>query len=321
MKPAWEEVAFHEYLEAKYEVDSLSINQGVFDTFLEKLASRTSFEGTDPDAGFPGKERTGPPRNVPGRGPAANPVRILDLGTGTGSMVRRLAERLGESRIGKFHILGIDSSEQSLAEARERTQGIPGAVEIEFAKADWPEAGNHLEDHSFHAVTALSFMDLVPLQEAVETLGTLLPHRGLFYSALNYDGKTGLLPLMEEDRFEQEVLAWYDESMEQRRFRGKETGGSRCGSRLYSSLVQSGQFQVHSIGASDWCLLPGMIPQKRYTAFLGWILGRIYAEARESGHFEGRKLEEWFRFRRRQLETNILGLVVHQVDILAERTG
>jgi SAM-dependent methyltransferase len=316
---------FDAYLEAKYTVDSRSINLPVFRRFAERLAGET-----DP--------------------------RILDLGTGTGAMLRRI---LALELRGTVRLVGLDREPRSLAAGRERIAqalrergyetaggeaGAPatiraerdsGAVQVDLLRGDVLHRGTIQGLGSFDCVTAQAFMDLVPLKPAVRAVRTLLKAGGTFYCPLNYDGQTVLLPRDEDAAFERRLLATYNRSMERRRVAGRRTGGAWSGRRLYQALYEEG-FVILGMGSSDWNVVPA---NGSYSAgqrlFLGAIVSMIAQEGRDEpdpiaagGRAAGspgaagpavglKRLSEWYARRREQLRQGRLALVVHQLDLLA----
>ena len=78
------------YLESKFAIDSASLNAPLYARFREHLR-----RFTDP--------------------------RILDLGTGTGAMLRRVIQL---DLSGRIHLTGLDQEEQNLAAAVDRMESI-----------------------------------------------------------------------------------------------------------------------------------------------------------------------------------------------------
>jgi SAM-dependent methyltransferase len=98
-------------------------------------------------------------RLAAGRGPA--PRRVVDLGTGTGSLARAVARRLPEARV-----TGIDFSRGMLAVARAESDEEPTLD----GRMTWLEADAAklpLEDDSADAVVSSFVLQLVPEREPV----------------------------------------------------------------------------------------------------------------------------------------------------------
>jgi SAM-dependent methyltransferase len=305
------------YLEAKYAIDSASLNAPLYARFQDRLR-----RAVDP--------------------------RILDLGTGTGAMLRRLLEL---ELPGRVQLFGLDRERQNLAAGvdgvenalRSRGYGIgekkqsPEAnsilgtkgnreIRIELRRGDLLDATVTGKLGSFDCITAHAFMDLMPLKRAVAIVRTLLAPHGVFYPTLNYDGLTVLLPEYEQADFERRLLRIYDRSMERRRSGGRKTGGALSGRRLYRALLEGG-FTVLGIGSSDWNVFPsGGTYSEQQKLFLAAILSMIEAQARRFRKTSGvgkrtidsKRLSEWYGDRLEAVQKHNLSLIVHQLDLLAE---
>jgi SAM-dependent methyltransferase len=308
--------SFQEYLEAKRLVDLRCINRRVLTSFRSHLEVL--------------------------RDPA-----IVDLGTGTGLMIRKIIRM---HLPGKARIIGIDLDGQScrtavslIAEDLVRTgyrevrveQSAEGDEVCGKIDAERGECGLQIEmrigdvlspgrpwsphDASFDAVTANAFIDLMPLKDITALIGELLTTGGLFYATINYDGTTTLLPPNQDGTFETELLDIYNCSMEMRRTSGKPTGGSRSGSRLFGVLLEQG-FNIVECGSSDWAVVPKSGRYRRgERTFLRAILQMLYGEGRRSGALQSERLDRWMSERLEALEAGTLSLITHQIDVLARK--
>lgn len=287
------------YLEAKAFLDQRSLNRQVFEAFREALA------------GFPAAE-------------------IVDLGTGTGGMLRRLAEAasnpaliltgvereavLAEAAVGYCRqALTAAGWECGLAESGFEARRGGCWRRFRFVRADC---------RSFHpaapcqAVCAHTFMDLVPLARILTQVAGWLSRGGLFYATCNYDGGTTLFPVYSDPAFEAELLACYDRSMELRRLDGEATGGALCGRRLHQALLAGG-WEILSFGSSDWNLIP---VRGSYRDADALVLEALLTMIRSEGEgLDPRALDDWHRERLDQLRAGRLGLIIHQLDLLAAR--
>jgi SAM-dependent methyltransferase len=102
-------------------------------------------------------------------------ARVLDLGSGNGAKISRLADR--------FDVVGVDISERQLELAR---AAVPGAafVQADFAKLEFPVG-------AFDAVTALYSLVHVPREEQPGLLGGIrrwLKPGGLFLASMSHVG-------------------------------------------------------------------------------------------------------------------------------------
>lgn len=262
-------------------------------------------------------------------------LRWLDVGTGTAAMVRRLLKSdirasLAITALDRdARLLDIATAklaselEQSGYRTLARSHGIEAQrsehhISIGFACTDLFdfEAGH---PDRFDLITAHALMDVVPLPTALSRFSAWLEPGGLLYSTLTYDGDTALFPPYCDAPFETALLAQYDTSMEHRRVLGEATGGARAGRRLHGALSQAG-FDVIAYGSSDWNITP---LEGRYRDRDADVLRTLLAYIRKEGErhppIDPIDLARWYGERRRSIERAELGMIVHQLDMLAVR--
>lgn len=294
---------FRAYLDAKYSLDSRSLNRDVLENLQQALAAQQHW-------------------------------RCLDLGTGTGAMPKRLIDLAPNASL---DILGLDCDAHliELATARltwnlhelgfrtERSGRMISAdrngkrVHIAFECASMLD--RKLDDRigQFDLISAHQFMDLVPLQPAIEKIVKLLTSGGLFYSTLNYDGETALFPTYSDQEIEYKILENYNRSMEDRRVNGLQTGGAFSGRRLIGALA-SAECWISSYGSSDWNITPvNRAYRDQDVHCLKSLLAMIHVEASESSSFDPKTLAGWISDRSAAIDAGILGMIVHQLDVLA----
>lgn len=276
------------YLEAKERVDERSLNLRVWDAFRGELAS-----------GFA-------------------PRKILDLGAGSGSFLRRIlagtdirdavyvpvdADPLLLERL-------VDSRDADLLRSRSlRLEPVAARVE-DFARGE--AAGN---GRGWDLVVTNAFLDLADLDRDGPLILDLVRPGGLFYSAMLFDGVTTLLPTIDRD-LDRDLEARYHASME-----GGGRSGSAAGRKLLDLLLRR-SYEVVAAGASDWAAIPR---NGRYRDGEAELLGAIldfHAEAlgipehaTEAGGPESR----WLAARRGQLARGELALLTHQWDVLGRK--
>lgn len=280
------DMPFADYLSAKYPLDERSLNRSVYELLIATLAERQA-------------------------------VRCLDVGTGTGAMLKRLLESVNVP----LSLTGLDQQADLLAMAEQSIKPLlPENNVVELALINTTLADFSAKPASFDLITAHGFMDIVPLQTSVQRFAEWLAPGGLFYATLNYDGDTALFPIYHDEAFEKRLLARYDESMEQRRVDGLATGGSRSGRRLHAALLAEG-FTLLAYGSSDWNITPVNGAYRDADGLcLHALLGFIRAEG-EAVQFNADALKQWHATRLAQIETAQLGLIIHQLDVLAAKPG
>ncbi|MGR9071929.1 MAG: methyltransferase domain-containing protein [Gammaproteobacteria bacterium] len=260
--------------------------------------------------------------------------KILDVGTGTGAMLKRLIRWLPDSSLS---LTALDRDPGLLKIAEDGVSNIlnssgfrrtgPGRyvpdgesgreIETAFFCADLSDF--EVGSGTFDLIAAHAIMDLVPLPQAVDSFYSLLKPGGLFYATIHYDGETVLFPGYGDAEFEKTLLAAYDVSMERRTVEGLPTGGAFCGRRLYRSLADRG-FEIQVYGSSDWNATP---KHKAYRGGDGEVIFRLLQwMAGEAGRCPGidpEALKLWLSDRTKRLENAELGVIIRNLDILARR--
>lgn len=297
-------VTFRDYLDIKFSLDERSLNPAVKTAFFTALRDRPA-------------------------------LACLELGAGSGASIWRL---LNADLKARLDITAVDRDRDLLELAQRRTVALlgargfkvtasPGAIKakqgkrqitVEFIMADLQDFEHDRLGH-YDAVIAHAVMNLLPPRTMAGRILSWLKPRGLFYATLNYDGGTSLLPIYRDQSLEDRILAVYDATMEKRRVEGHSTGSARSGRRLHAALLETGM-SVLAYGSSDWNLTP---LNRRYldreSVCLAALLDVVRDEAEQSGQFTEEELDFWYRSRLRQVRECDLGLIVHQLDFLAEK--
>ncbi|MEN8259386.1 MAG: class I SAM-dependent methyltransferase [Pseudomonadota bacterium] len=297
-------IEFSDFLKAKYALDHRSLNRDVWEICNDSLSK---------------KQR----------------LKVLDMGTGTGGMIKRLLECPIQSSL---TITALDKEVELLKIAQREIAALLTELGFEFTTHD-SQINAHLnarsieisfvhapldkfdpsDEPAFGLITAHAFIDIVPLAATVTRIQNWLADDGIVYATLCYDGGTALFPPYENEVFETRLLTEYDASMENRFVDGQRIGGARSGRRLYGLLDAAG-FDIAAYGSSDWNITP---LRGRYrdsdktclTALLSWIRD----EGAQSNLIDQTELARWHENRCRLLDADKLGLIVHQLDILASR--
>lgn len=292
-------VSFAEYLKAKFALDERSLNREVRGAFLDALHSLPQ-------------------------------IQCLDVGAGTCATLRRL---LNSGLTTPLSLTALDRDPGLLDIARQETEGWLRALGLEprmeegaiqtqgerltaicFAAG---ELKDYRPDRLYNVITAHAFLDVAPLPEALRLFAAWLQPGGYLYASINYDGDTALLPVYDDSAFEARLLGHYNHTMERRRVDGQATGGACCGRRLHGLLPEYG-FDILAYGSSDWNITPFLGKYRDGDAVcLKALLETIRGEGQSSGLFQQDQLERWREDRLRLLQQRRLGLIIHQLDLLA----
>ncbi|RYU62948.1 class I SAM-dependent methyltransferase [Methylolobus aquaticus] len=293
-------IPFGDFLDAKFFLDERSLNGSVRQALVDECHGR-------------------------GR------LSCLDLGSGTGAMIRRLLRWFPNLDLS---ITALDQDPDLLATARRRIvdelrnadlvvkdkgswlrgESIARTVNVEFACCRIAEFNP--PPARYDLITAHAVVDLLDPSAVRRKLEEWLIPGGYWYASLNYDGGTFLFPSFDDPGFEQELLNRYDRSMEERRVEGTATGGAHSGTRLLAALATP-DWDTVAYGSSDWNLTPLRNSYRdRDSVCLQAMLGFIRGEG-ERGALDAAPLVRWTATRSRQLAAGQLGIIVHQLDVLA----
>ena len=299
--------SFTDFLTAKRTVEDRALNRVVFQQFVDALAERAADRGVD------------------------EPVRIIEIGVGTGSMIARLAdwdvlppsvsyravdldpEPLAVARRQlpeQLRAAGytVESTDDGMIACREPRDGQPRRLELTLAVDD----GFEITDEA-DAVIAGAVLDLVDLPAAVEDIKGLLVDEGVLYAPATFNGHTSFMPRAPlDDRIEELYHRQMDEIRDQ-------PVSSRAGQQLLGVLPAAG-YTVRAAGGADWIVRPvdGAYPASESTV-LAHLLSTIDGALADypPDVLDPERRSQWVEARRKQVDRGELTLVAHHVDVLA----
>ena len=302
-----ERLDYIKYLSCKEKVDDKSINMRVFDA-LKKAVSHSAH------------------------------LKIIDCGTGIGSMIRRLIDW---GIINSGEIVGIDNDRSFLTAAPEyfkdwgkarrynvllgnQRDGMfqvdvnEGAVHIKLTNMDIYQVTRESDfKSSFDIVTGNSLMDIVNIEKAMTTFRFLLKSGGFLYLTINYDHETIFEPTQDRE-LEERIMEIYNGDMDKRVVNGFASGDSYVGRHLFHVTKACG-LDVISFGASDWTVYPrGNKYQPHQEYFLLYLLHLVHETVRNSGLMKQQEIDSWYNDRLDQLKAGTLLYMCRQNDILAQ---
>jgi len=303
------EYSFQRYLSAKRFVDDHSLNQLVWQKLLDQMGLWQSVQ----------------------------PIHLLEIAAGTGTMLQRLVEWGGFST-GTY--LGIDPDHASITAARKALpawaaahgftcQQVTGGYELAkpgsqlrtaFCPLDIQKFIQSPTATGFDLAVANAFLDLIDPTVLLPKIGRLMKPGGLGWFTINFDGLTLLEPLIDRN-LDEKIILLYHKSMDERRVEGHATGGSQTGRRLYHQLNGAG-WEVLAAGASDWLIHP---IQRTYSHdqayFLQHILHFFDQTLNDHPDLDRAVFQTWLAARRAQIAAGELVFIAHQLDFLARWPG
>ncbi|MEZ4516700.1 MAG: class I SAM-dependent methyltransferase [Chloroflexota bacterium] len=272
--------SFVRYLEAKKTVDDRALNHHVWQTLRAALPS--------------------------------GPLTILEAGAGIGTMIGRLSE--WDIFSGSRYI-AIDSDPENIRTATQRLADNPPPFTVEMETAD---VLDYLVDDSrkgkVDLLIAHAFLDLLDISTALPVLFSAMAPGGHFYFTLNFDGVTVFEPVIDR-AFDEQVLALYHRTMDERLVNGRPSGDSRSGRHLLQEIPAAGG-EILAAGSSDWIVFP---QDGRYQGGEAYFLHHIlhFVETSLTGHAEldPKRLANWLARRHAQVDAGELIYIAHQLDV------
>ena len=286
--------SFPHYLLSKQSVDDRALNKDVFNALKANLPQQ--------------------------------PIRIIEVGAGIGTMLRRLirwdvirqceyvmVDEMAENIEYAAEWVKVWAEESGLNVVRSegnqvRVYNETHDVQIQFEQAD---VFDFIQKNKKTAdlLIAHAFLDLLPMPEALPKLLSLT--NGLAWFTLNFDGVTTFEPIIDVE-LDAKIERLYHETMDNRA-----TGGdSKSGRHLFEHLRNAGT-EILEAGASDWVVYAKnekYVDDESY--FLQFILH--FFEGSLGGHknLDEGKFTGWINKRREQIERGELVYIAHQTDFL-----
>jgi hypothetical protein len=172
-------------------------------------------------------------------------IRVVDLASGLGSMLRALAPRLPSPQVWRF----VDNNSELLGFARRMMMPSAGLV-VELCGLDLSHDLEDALDGTFDLVTASALLDLVSEGWLERLLSEIIRRRLPFYTTLIYDGRAEVEPA---DLLDAAIIA--AANTHQRTDKGFGFALGPTAARTAIARLESLQYSVVT-GASDWFIGP-----------------------------------------------------------------
>lgn len=257
---------------------------------------------------------------------ASEPVSVIEVGAGVGTMLKRLVE-WNVLCTGEYVV--VDEQDENIRFAREWIpQWATGAgLGVERIERDQFRLCDQRRDvhirlecadvfdfiqknkSSADVLIANAFLDLLPMPESLDGLLTLT--HGLAWLTINFDGMSTLQPVIEQ-ALDTQIERLYHASMDTRA-----TGGdSQTGRRLFEHL-RCRDLEILSAGASDWVVYAqngNYQADEKY--FLQFILHFFESSLKGCHEIDAIAFNRWLAKRHEQIECGELVYIAHQMDFL-----
>lgn len=274
---------FLRYLNAKKTVDDRAINQHVWQTMADTVR-------------------------------ASAPMRVLEIGTGLGTMVERMAD---QGLLNNVTLTAIDHDPNHVAIATERLQEKHPQLNVTFEAVDLFDFIEREQGQQWDMVMAHAFLDLVNIPETLPQIFSLLKPGGFFYFTINFDGGTTFEPTTDQ-WFDALVENVYHRTMDERKVNGRFSGDSKSGRHLFTHIPEAGG-EIVAAGSSDWVVFP---TKEGYPAdeafFLNCIIDFVEKSLTNRPEIDPDLLDDWVDEKRVFIQRNELVFVAHQLDFFGK---
>lgn len=257
-------------------------------------------------------------------------LEILEIGGGIGTMIERL---LARKMLQHTHYTLLDEEGENIAEARQR---LPAwAAENNFAVSWqnetlilWKDGletkvsflaedlfdflACHNPAEKYDLLIAHAFLDLVDIPATLPKLIDLLHPQSHVYFTVNFDGESIFEPAAPHD---DEIIARYHQTMDERVIAGKPSGDSRAGRHLFQHLNAAG-CEILSAGSSDWVVFGDETYPVDEAYFLHFIVATIHNALLRDGEIAPHRVDAWASARHTQITRGALVYIAHQLDFL-----
>ena len=256
------------------------------------------------------------------------PIRIIEVGAGIGTMLRRLirwdvvqraeyvmvdemAENIeyASGWIPQFATEAGLSAERT-AKDQLKILGEGHDIKIQLEQADVFDFIQK-NDEPADLLIAHAFLDLLTMPKSL--LGLMSLTKDLAWLTINFDGVTILEPTI-DPALDEKIEQLYHQTMDTR-----STGGdSKSGRHLFKHLQDVG-FQILSAGGSDWVVY-GQGGKYKYEEeyFLNCILHFFDKSLTAHEELNANAFSKWIAKRREQIMRGELVYIAHQMDLLVK---
>ncbi|WP_162009418.1 class I SAM-dependent methyltransferase [Labrenzia sp. CE80] len=235
--------------------------------------------------------------------PTDRTVHILDLGSGAGSTVAAMSERLSSPQDWTL----VDNDPRLLDVAAERFSATPG-VNIQVEIADLSRGLETLQWDAVDAITTSAFLDLVTEEFLGTLVETVTTSQKPFLASLSYDGRASCEPVDPLDDAIRQAM-----NTHQKTDKGFGAALGPFAWNAAANLFRQAGYEVVT-GGSDW------VAGRDSAAFLKALLAGWIEAASEMG-LDPEQLDRWKTRRLGEIELGGLSVIVGHQDLVALPPG
>jgi hypothetical protein len=257
------------------------------------------------------------------------PIRIIEVGAGIGTMLRRL---LRWDVVQSAEYVLVDEMAENIETASAWIPQFAGEAGLSVDQIDQYQMRVFDEAHDVRIrleradvfdfiqknkepadlLIAHAFLDLLPMPGSLPKLFSLT--KGLAWLTINFDGVTSLEPTIDV-ALDEQIERLYHKSMDTR-----PTGGDSKSGRHLFEHVRSAGAEILAAGASDWvvhAVSSRYLEDEEY--FLHFILHFFEESLTGNAELDAEAFADWLRERHTQIERGELVYIAHQMDLLVKR--
>ena len=295
------------YLEARKVVDDAALNDRIFRSFANRIAEQQAA--------------------------VDRPLRVLEIGSGIGTMVVRLIERGVLNGAITYRLVEQDPMCSSFAEQwltdwltkeayeiSTSSTGVtvasgahnPRELSLQFDTAD---AFSLTPSRTYDVIIGSAFFDIVSLNQALPWMESVIHPAGVIYAPLTYNAQTAFEPV---DSLDRTIISEYHRHMDTVR---STPGGSDAGEKLANRFEESETFKLVDSGASNWSV--NAAKSHDHALVVEAVIEMIASAIAEiqSPDVTQEETNRWVARRRGEVADSALQLTVHHIDTIAECTN
>ena len=256
-------------------------------------------------------------RRLAGRFIDTPSIRVVDLGSGTGSNLRATAPLLGpmqEWTLVDYDPALLEEAARALTLWADEARAIGDSlvliksgknIGVSFRIADLNQELDAVLENRPDLVTASALFDLISAEWMARFAKTVVASGANFYTVLTYDGRDEFSPAHGQDRAV--IAAFAEHQMRDKGF--GPAAGPKAAKALVDAFVSAG-YSVET-GDSPWVLT------KADTALVQELLGGLARAVGETGKVPAEALADWLAFHKNEALKQGSWMMTGHTDVMA----